>query len=214
MFTGIIEEIGVVTQIVDRGTGLRLTIKTSNILNAVKSGDSISTEGVCLTVLHHDTLQFTADVMSETVRMTHFSKLTIGSFVNLERAMLAGGRFDGHMVSGHIDGVGSVMAHKKEHDAIWIAIQIPNDLLPYVILKGSIAIDGASLTVARLEENTVWVSLIPHTQKNTTLFDKKVGQQVNIECDPIGKYVERILGFQNKSPKGITIETLNENGFL
>ncbi|XVG94880.1 riboflavin synthase [Eubacteriales bacterium KG127] len=196
MFTGIIEEIGRLKNIETRGPSARLTISCSKVLSDVKLGDSIAVNGICLTVTTFTPGQsghFTADVMNETIKRTAFSSLRVGSIVNLERAMIADGRFGGHIVSGHIDGTGRIKAVEKHGNATWYTITPPANLLKYIVEKGSIAIDGTSLTVAYVDRDKFKVSIIPHTSEQTILSSKKPGDLVNLEVDVIGKYVEKML---------------------
>lgn len=193
MFTGIIEEIGRVDRIQMGNISAQLSIQADQVLQGTKIGDSIAVNGVCLTVtaMHHGS--FTADVMAETLRRSSLGSLGRGAGVNLERAMAADGRFGGHIVSGHIDGTGTIASKQSEGNAIWVEIETPATLLRYIVEKGSIAIDGISLTVAARTEHSFSVSLIPHTGEETTLLQKKAGDIVNLENDIVGKYVERFL---------------------
>ena len=193
MFTGIIEEIGKVKKISIAGTSGSLEIAASKVLEGTKIGDSIAVNGVCLTVTGMTSSSFTADVMAETVRRTSLSLLSSGSGVNLERAMAADGRFGGHIVSGHIDGTGTITRLVREENAVWVYIGADSKILDLIVEKGSIAIDGISLTVAKAGENGFAVSVIPHTADETTLLSKKVGEIVNLENDIIGKYVQKLL---------------------
>lgn len=196
MFTGIVEEIGTVLAVQKGAKSSILTIGAKAVLTDVSGGDSIAVNGVCLTVTSFSQSSFTADVMHETLDRSSLSSIRIGSKVNLERAMLANGRFGGHIVSGHIDGTGKIVEIKKDDNAVWYTIKTSEKVLRYIIEKGSIAIDGISLTVAKVEKDSFCVSIIPHTAKNTILFFKKVGDVVNLENDCIGKYVEKLLGYQ------------------
>ncbi|MDO4487637.1 MAG: riboflavin synthase [Eubacteriales bacterium] len=223
MFTGIIEETGFVKNVVSGHDSGEIRIGAKRVLEGTLVGDSIAVNGVCLTVtrLHAD--GFMADVMPVTLRRSNLGKLVTGSPVNLERAMAAGGRFGGHIVSGHIDGVGYIRETHKEGNAVWVTIGAPQEILRLIVEKGSIAIDGISLTVARLSKDSFSVSIIPHTGEETILLRKKPGDPVNLENDIVGKYVERLLGLnvsreaednrQEKQNKGITLEFLRENGF-
>ena len=217
MFTGIIEEIGTVRRI-ERGTaGARLTIAAKTVLEGTKLGDSIATNGVCLTVVSLTADSFSADVMAESLRRSSLGALQSGSPVNLERAMPLNGRFGGHIVSGHIDGTGTVASQRREDNAVWVTVHAPAALLRYIVEKGSIAIDGVSLTVAAVDQTGFAVSIIPHTGAETILLGKKPGETVNLECDVIGKYVEKLLTpyapDQKAKPSGITMEFLAQNGF-
>lgn len=221
MFTGLIREIGVIKGIKKSSKGAQITISAKKIIEDVALGDSIATNGVCLTVVSFDGSQFTVDVMPETMRLSNLSKLNIGSLVNLEPALALGERFGGHIVSGHIDGIGTISRIEKEDNATWVTIDVPHNILKYMVLKGSVAIDGTSLTVAKVSDTSFSVSIIPLTKEETTLLKKKVGEIVNIECDVVGKYVERLISFTNNEPeqekkKESKIDTnfLAENGFL
>lgn len=197
MFTGIVEELGTVKHLQKGAKSVVLTIEAHKVLSDASIGNSIAVNGVCLTVTSFTQTSFTADVMHETLKRSSLGSSIIGSKVNLERAMAADGRFGGHIVAGHIDDIGTISAIKKDDNAIWYTIETTDLLLRYVIAKGSIAIDGISLTVATLNKTNFSVSVIPHTLKNTVLAFKKVGDIVNLENDCIGKYVERLLTTQN-----------------
>lgn len=217
MFTGIIEEIGTVQRIERGAAGARLTIAAKTVLESTKLGDSIATNGVCLTVVSLTSDSFSADVMAESLRRSSLGALQTGSPVNLERAMPLNGRFGGHIVSGHIDGTGTIASQKREDNAVWVTVRTAASLLRYIVEKGSIAIDGVSLTVAAVDESSFVVSIIPHTGAQTILLDKKPGETVNLECDVIGKYVEKLLApyapDEKATPSGITMEFLTQNGF-
>ncbi len=193
MFTGIIEEIGEVFQIQQGAKSLKIKIKASKVIEDVSVGDSIAVNGICLTVCEFNDNTFSADVMAETIRKSSMSGLKMGSRVNLERAMSANGRFGGHIVSGHIDGIGKIENIKPEDNAIWFTISTTKDLSKYIVKKGSIAIDGISLTVAEIKGDIFKVSIIPHTAKETILSIKKSGDVVNLECDIVGKYIEKLI---------------------
>jgi riboflavin synthase len=216
VFTGIVEEIGRVDTVVIGRKSARIKIHAEKVLEDVKLGDSISTNGVCLTVTEFNDSSFTVDVMAETMRRSNLGNLQKGNKINLERALKVGDRLGGHIVSGHIDGVGVINELKREDNAIWVSIGAPLEILKYVVLKGSIAIDGVSLTVAYVDDNEFKVSVIPHTQEETTLTHKKVGDKVNLECDMIGKYIEKLLVSREISSckSGIDENFLRENGFL
>jgi riboflavin synthase len=209
MFTGIIEDIGKIKAIKKNTKSQTMTIETT-ILEDVKIGDSIATNGLCLTVTHMTSNTFDVDVMVESMNRSNFNDLQIGSPVNLEKAMRMGDRFGGHMVSGHIDGVGIIKKHKKEENAIWVTIEVPQSLIKYATMKGSIAIDGISLTIADMTEKEVLVSIIPHTKDQTTLLTKKMGDQVNLEMDMMVKYVEKLL---TPKKEAMTEETLKQYGY-
>ena len=217
MFTGIIEEIGTIKSINSNGISSQLCISANKILEDTKIGDSIAVNGVCLTVTSIKSNLFTADVMAETLRRSNLGSLIPQTKVNLERAMPANGRFGGHIVSGHIDGTGTIVETKPEGNAVWIKINCSDNLLKYIIHKGSITIDGISLTVAKVTDSDFSVSIIPHTAANTTLLQKKSGDVVNLENDVVGKYIEKLLSFQKideqKPQSKITEEFLRQNGF-
>lgn len=212
MFTGIIEEIGRVASVRQGAKSAVLTIGAKHILEDVHLGDSIAVCGVCLTVTSFTKSQFTADVMHETLNRSILGRLQAGSSVNLERAMAANGRFGGHIVSGHIDGTGTISAIAKDDNAIWYTIRTESVLLRYIVEKGSITIDGISLTVARVGGSDFSVSVIPHTAQRTTLSQRRVGDRVNLETDCIGKYVEKLLGSQG-AQGGINREFLAKFGY-
>lgn len=216
MFTGLIEEVGTMVGAFSSEKSMKLTIGAKKVLGNIKLGDSISTNGVCLTVSSFDSHSFTVDVMPETMRKTNLGKLKKGSPVNLERALMAGDRFGGHIVSGHIDGTGFIREYKDEDIATWLTVETKADIIKYIIPKGSIAIDGTSLTVVDIIENSFRVSLIPVTKEETVLLKKKVGDEVNLECDIVGKYIERLMTFNNDNKKTNTIDMkfLMDNGFL
>lgn len=222
IFTGIIEEIGHIKRISKNTHSQILTIKAEKVLEQTKLGDSIAVNGVCLTVTSIGKNEFSADVMHETINRSSLGKLNVGAKVNLERAMLAGGRFGGHIVSGHIDGIGKITNIVKDDNAVWYTITADKSILKYIVEKGSIAIDGISLTVAKVSDDYFKVSVIPHTRKETTLSEKKVNDVVNLENDIFGKYVERFMHFykdeeiteeNNNKKDGITKELLMVNGF-
>ncbi|MCL2563333.1 MAG: riboflavin synthase [Oscillospiraceae bacterium] len=212
MFTGIIEEIGTIERL-ERGTrSARLTIAGSVIFSDLKLGDSVAVNGVCLTASSINGTAFTADVMPETLDRTALGVLRVGSRVNLERAMAANGRFGGHMVAGHVDGVGKIVSVRPDDNAVHVRIAAGAEILRYVIQKGSVAIDGISLTVAEVDANGFGVSIIPHTADETTLLSKGAGDLVNLEVDLVGKYVEKLLG--THTPNRITTDFLATHGFM
>ncbi|MCR4955072.1 MAG: riboflavin synthase [Lachnospiraceae bacterium] len=215
MFTGIIEEQGEIKKKVSGATSGFLEIKAGKVLEGTKIGDSIAVNGVCLTVTQMTGNTFTADVMAETMRRTSLGALDIGSKVNLERAMAMNGRFGGHIVSGHIDGTGVITEMKREENAVWVSIACDQNLLHYIVEKGSIAIDGISLTVAYVDDSLFKVSVIPHTGEETTLLAKKPNDIVNLENDIVGKYIEKLMKPKEEVPekKGISMEFLMEHGF-
>lgn len=193
MFTGIIEEIGHIKAMHRGAKSITLDIAASKVMEGTAVGDSISTNGVCLTVTSLTPAGFTADVMPETVRRTALSALKAGSEVNLERALTLQTRLGGHIVQGHVDGIGTVIDRQADDNALWLTIECGADLMRYIISKGSITIQGVSLTVAKVTPSTFSVSLIPHTQGVTTLHSARVGDKVNLETDIIAKYVEKML---------------------
>lgn len=206
MFTGIIEETG---KILEKDS--KFKISCSLILEDIKIGDSIAVNGVCLTVTDYNSNSFTADVMNETISKTNLKTTNIGDAVNLERAMSAKGRFGGHIVSGHIDGTGTIKSIKNDGIALWFTIATNKEILKYIVNKGSVAIDGISLTVAYVDDICFKVSVIPHTLNNTNIIHKKIGDTVNLENDIIGKYVDKFTQTNNNT--GITEEFLMKNGF-
>ena len=211
MFTGLIEDVGTVTAInKQRGT---VTIRCG-ITDGIKIGDSVAVNGACLTAVEVGNGIFTADVMNETFSRTALGTLSVGSRVNLECAMKADGRFGGHIVSGHIDGTGTVTGTQNDGNAVWVTVAADREILRYIVEKGSVAIDGISLTVAYVDDKCFKVSIIPHTGGETTLLEKRVGDAVNLECDIIAKYVEKLMQpSENIAKNGITFEFLTENGF-
>lgn len=215
MFTGIIEEIGKVLNIKKGNKSSILTIQGRKIFEDLKIGDSVAVNGVCLTVTSFYKGIFVADVMNETLIRSSLGDLSDGSLVNLERAMAANDRFGGHIVSGHIDGTGSITKIKREDNSIWYTITTSDNLMKYIVEKGSIAIDGISLTVAKVDYKSFSVSIIPHTAKETVLYCRSVGDNVNLENDIIGKYVEKLLsiGGNNKTESSITREFLIRNEY-
>lgn len=215
MFTGIIEELGTIKNISLQGNSGVITIKAKKVLEKTLIGDSIAVNGICLTVTNLLPDGFTADVMAETIRRSSLKNAKANDQVNLERAMAADGRFGGHIVSGHIDGTGTITDYTKEENAIWVTIDTPKEILDLIVEKGSICIDGISLTVADLGDTYFKVSVIPHTGEETTLLKKKPGDMVNLENDVVGKYVQRLLGLEPKKEQKstLTMEKLIEYGF-
>lgn len=222
MFTGIIEEIGTVKKIIGHQTSGSIEITAGKVLSGTNSGDSIAVNGVCLTVTRIQGDSFIADVMAETLRKTNLGTLPVGAGVNLERAMAANDRFGGHIVSGHIDGTGKIISFQPEGNAVWVTISAPAPILHLIVNKGSIAIDGISLTVAYVDDSIFRVSVIPHTGAETTLLKRKPGDVVNLENDVIGKYVEKLLkpysaaeteAYTQTEPEGITMDFLQRHGY-
>jgi len=207
MFTGIVEEIGVV-----RGTSPGcLVIGAKKVLEDARPGDSIAVNGACLTVTSINSDGFSVDIMPETFRRTNLGSLYYGDLVNLERAMLAGGRFGGHLVQGHVDGTGKVIAFVPEEEAVIARISTPVELMPYMVNKGFIAVDGVSLTVTDYDDFSFSASLVAYTRQNTTLGNRRPGDMVNLEVDVIAKYVERL---NQGGRRGVTLDFLEEQGFL
>lgn len=214
MFTGIIEETGTVRSIRGGGSGVVLDIEASRVLDGTVIGDSIAVNGVCLTVTPGSGY-FTADAMPETLRYTSLGGLRPGSKVNLERAMAAGGRFGGHIVSGHVDTCGRVAALTQEGIAVLMRVEVPRGIMKYIARKGSVALDGVSLTVASVGEDSLTVSLIPHTAASTTLSLLRVGSPVNVEVDMLARYVERMLAFGTDMHSGMFAgDTLRDGGLV
>lgn len=215
MFTGLVEEVGSIISIHKGEKSAQIVIKAHRVLENVRLGDSIAVNGVCLTVTDFSPSAFNVDVMAETIRKTNLKDLSPGSTINLERALRLGDRLGGHLVSGHIDGVGTLKNFHKEDNAVWITIGASADLLKYIIPKGSIAIDGVSLTVAFVDDKLFKVSIIPHTKEATTLLTKAVGSPVNLECDMIGKYIEKFISHKEApSPqRSLDMEFLTKHGF-
>lgn len=216
MFTGIVEEMGTIAGIQKGAKSAVLTIQAEKVFSDIHIGDSIALNGVCLTVTSFNGNTYTADVMNETLRRSSLGSLTIGSKVNLERAMAANGRFGGHIVSGHIDGTGTITKVEKDDNAIWYTIAAEENLMKYIVEKGSIAIDGISLTVAKRSDMDFAISMIPHTAKETVLAQKKPGDIVNLENDIVGKYIEQLMHYEKKEEKKesrLTKEFLLRAGF-
>lgn len=214
MFTGIIEELGHIKKIQHQSANsVELTIAAEKIMTDMNLGDSIAVNGICLTVTAFNKAEFSVDVMPETIKATSLNTLTSGSKVNLERAMHANGRFGGHFVSGHIDGTGKIIRKEKQENAIYYDIEVPIELQPYLLTKGSIAVDGVSLTIFDVKDHTFTISLIPHTVAQTVLGEKTTGAVVNIECDLLAKHVEQMLQQTSTKKEGINQAFLSNNGF-
>lgn len=215
MFTGIIEEVGKIERIQNGSHSAVLHIQAQKILDDLKIGDSVAVNGVCLTVTSFHKQGFSADVMHETLNRSALALLQTGSRVNLERAMPVDGRFGGHIVAGHVDGMGKVMRIEQDDNAVWYTVQAAESVMKYIVEKGSIAIDGISLTVAKVETAYFSISAIPHTVRETTLKERRIGDAVNLETDIIGKYVEKLLCpkavFQPNG--GLTREFLAKYGY-
>ena len=217
MFTGIVEEVGTIRSLQMRGNSGSISIVANKVLEGTQIGDSIAVNGICLTVTSLLSDGFTADVMAETVRRSGLDQAKMGDSVNLERAMAADGRFGGHIVSGHIDGTGVIREYRREENAVWVTIATSPEILSLIVEKGSICIDGISLTVATVSEQSFQVSIIPHTAVETTLIRKHTGDVVNLENDVVGKYVQRLLEgaslkTQAKEKSTLMMETLQEMG--
>ncbi|MDD6762073.1 MAG: riboflavin synthase [Clostridiales bacterium] len=210
MFTGIVEEKGIIEKVLKGTKSCSITVMADKIFDDIKPGDSIAVNGVCLTVTEFKKPYFTADVMPETMRRTNLGGLVKGSRVNLERAMQLNGRFGGHIVSGHIDGTGTILTMVREDNAVWIRVGVPNAITKYIVEKGSVTLDGISLTVADTAPEEFSVSIIPHTAAETTLSERRTGDKINIECDIIGKYVEKMT---KRESEGITEDFLSKYGF-
>ena len=220
MFTGIVEELGIIQSLNMQGTSGSIRIQAKKVLENTKIGDSIAVNGICLTVTSMTGNGFTADIMAETVRRSGLKEARTGDAVNLERAMAADGRFGGHIVSGHIDGVGTITEYRQEENAVWVTISAQPEILTLIVEKGSICIDGISLTVATVSDTQFQVSVIPHTAEETTLLHKGVGNMVNLENDIVGKYVQKLLGLAGNmqestadSGGGLTMEMLQDLGY-
>lgn len=211
MFTGIVEEMGSVKALRREAGAARLTVSASTVLEGTAIGDSICVNGVCLTVVEMNKNDFSADVAVETLSVTNLGELKVGAKVNLERALRLSARIGGHLVSGHVDAVGRIKGKREEGNGWRIFIEAPEQVLRYIIKKGSIAIDGISLTVADLEKTVFSIAVIPHTAKLTTLGFKSTGDSVNLEVDIIGKYVERLLA--GRIEGGVSLEMLKKSGF-
>ena len=211
MFTGIIEEIGRIKSVKRGGHTVVLEIEAQKVLEDTRIGDSIATNGVCLTVTAMENNSFSADVMPETMSRSNLGELRPGDRVNLERALCLNSRLGGHLVAGHVDGTGRLVSKEQDENAIWLTIAASDEVLRYIIEKGSITIDGVSLTIAYVDEQVFKVSIIPHTQEETTLTAKRIGAVVNLENDMIAKYVEKLMGGEKKRG-GSTLDFLQSHG--
>lgn len=211
MFTGIIEEIGIIRKINRGNRNMRMEIEAVRVQDGTQVGDSIAVNGVCLTVTSVGKESFEADVMPETVSRTNLVGLKSGDCVNLERALRPDSRLGGHIVAGHVDGTGRIVAQTGDGNAVWITVEAEREILRYIVMKGSVAVDGVSLTVAYVDDSLFKVSVIPHTQNETTLTSKRIGERVNIENDMIAKYVEKLL--KPVKAEGLSVEFLKSCGF-
>lgn len=212
MFTGIIEEIGKIRSIKRGNRSIVLEVEAREVLADTRIGDSIATNGVCLTVVGKGDNGFSADVMPETMERSNLGLLKPGDRVNLERALCLNSRLGGHLVAGHVDGTGKIVNKQQDENAVWLTVAASPDILRYMVEKGSVAIDGVSLTIAYVDGQVFKVSVIPHTQEETTLVKKQPGEVVNLENDMIVKYVEKLMG-QGKTERGLTLDFLMSNGF-
>lgn len=216
MFTGIVEETGTLRSLSRGSKSCVIHVQCSTVLEDTRIGDSIAVNGICLTVTSMESGGFTADVMNETLSRSSLAQTRPGDPVNLERAMAANGRFGGHIVSGHIDGTGIIREIRDDDNAVWYTVEAPPEILRYVVEKGSIAIDGISLTVARVDDRSFQVSVIPHTRAVTALSSRRVGSPVNLENDIVGKYVEKLMQpapSESGPASGITLEFLAQHGY-
>ncbi len=214
MFTGIIEGKGKVIRIEPKSQGMKLTLELSIHLTEVQLGDSININGACLTVVEKRGQTVSLDLSSETLQKTVLGELKEGDQVNFERALKLSDRIGGHIVTGHIDGIGVITEKRKQGDFIHLRMRVPKSVSRYVVQKGSIAIDGISLTVNECENEEIRMTLIPYTLEKTTLIDKKVGARVNVETDIIGKYVEKMINQRDEKSKGMDLSFLKEHGFI
>lgn len=218
MFTGIIEEMGTIEKINQKNEAIVMTIEAKKVLEDVNLGDSIAVNGVCLTVTSFDSRYFTVDLMPETVNNTSLRLLSRGKKVNLERAMAANGRFGGHFVSGHVDGIATIVSRTPKDNAVYFELKVSSELRRYMVQKGSVTIDGTSLTIFGLTDSTLTVSLIPHTLKETVFGEKGPGDIVNIECDVVGKYIEQFIserfGSKDGKKQALSAQFLTEHGFM
>ncbi|BCL70766.1 riboflavin synthase subunit alpha [Vibrio nigripulchritudo] len=216
MFTGIVEAVGTLTAITPKGEDISVTVETGKLDMAdVKLGDSIATNGVCLTVIEFTENSYTADLSVETINKTGFTQYQAGDKVNLEKAMLPTTRFGGHIVSGHVDGIGEIVERNQVGRAVEFWVDMPAEISKYVAEKGSITVDGISLTVNALRKNAFKLTIVPHTSLETTINDFQVGRKVNLEVDVLARYMERLLqGNQHQEPESnISMEFLQQNGF-
>lgn len=217
MFTGIVEEVGKISKIEEGKDFLHITIEGSKVLNPLNLGDSVAVNGVCLTVTNFNNSSFTADVMAETLKKSSLKTLSKGSLVNLERAVTLNKPLGGHIVSGHIDGTGEIINIEKEGIATLLEVKTKETLLKYMVSKGSVALDGVSLTLVDIKEKSFTVSLIPHTKEETILMNKNIGYIINIECDVLGKYIYKFMHLKKEEEalkSNINLDFLSKTGFL
>jgi len=214
VFSGIVEVLGDVRSMASGDSGARISIEAGALVEGVKLGDSIAINGACMTVVAFGNSMFEADISPESLRMTNLGDLKAGDKVNLEKALALGDRLGGHMVTGHIDGMGKIRDRKADGDSIWLTVEAPPDVMRYVVFKGSIAVDGISLTVATCDEYSFSIAIIPHTSEHTTLTAKRDGAVVNLEADLIGKYVEKLLlPHAQARAGGVSMDKLKEHGY-
>lgn len=214
MFTGIIEELGKIKKIEPLSNGAVLTVECKKILSDIKTGDSICVNGVCQTVTDYDSSSFNVMLSDETLKVTNFSDIKQGCFVNLERALTLNSRLGGHIVSGHVDSTGKLISIEKLSNFYNLKFEIPQNSSKYVVYKGSVAINGISLTVAEVNRNNFTVAIIPHTYENTDLKYLEIGDSVNIETDILAKYIEKLIKLNDNTKEEISMEFLKENGFV
>jgi riboflavin synthase len=214
VFSGIVEVLGDVRSMASGDSGARIAIEAGALVEGVKLGDSIAINGACMTVVAFGNSIFEADISPESLRMTNLGDLKAGEKVNLEKALVLGDRLGGHMVTGHIDGMGKIRERKADGDSIWLTVEAPPDVMRYLVFKGSIAVDGISLTVATCDEDSFSIAIIPHTSEHTTLTAKRDGAVVNLEADLIGKYVEKLLlPHAQARAGGVSMDKLKEHGY-
>ena len=212
MFTGLVEEVGRIDSVKKKGQGLELTINAHQILEDIKVGDSIAIDGVCLTVEHFTKTAFSVQAVAETLFRSTLGSKSTGAGVNLERALLASARFGGHFVQGHVDGLAQIISIEQRDPGYWLTLRIPENISKFMVEKGSIALDGLSLTIARIESVILSVAIIPHTWRATTLKDNRVGDSMNIEVDILAKYLNKFIQPYVKS-HGLTLDKLSQLGF-
>jgi len=212
MFTGLVEEIGTIQSLERKGDGYLLVINAQLVVDDLNIGDSIAVNGVCLTVVQNEGHTFAVEAVQETVQRSALARLTVNQPVNLERSLKANSRLGGHFVQGHVDGVGDVISLEKKTPGYWLKIRLSPDLLTFLVAKGSIAINGTSLTIADIEDDNVSIAIIPHTAEHTTIMNLKTGDKVNIEVDILGKYIYKYLHPYTKSEE-LDIEKLNKLGY-